>query len=459
MKFVNVLVSSFEGSFLLLIVLIVTTLSVNIFALHYNASHGNKEAFLLHLIFVFVIVLVMFLANYAGQQIINYCNHIYITAYNVRWYEAPLHAQKMILFILLQGNKSFTINIAGMFVISLECFAMLTKASMSYFTVLHTTQQVKNLLEQLQYICNNLKDKNEIDTILKYGNNAKHCTAIITLISICSTFFATLLPIWPQISNTVLNVNESRLQSHTVYIVTEYFIDKKKYSYLILLHANVTICIGGTTVIATGTMILACIIYACGMFKIASYRMEQIMSTKMLENINLTKNQTMIYKKIYYAVEIHRKAMKFTNTMLSNFEGSFILIITFSVISLSLNIFAIFRNVSFGNKEAALLHLLIVFLIFIYIFIANYAGQEITNHSNHIYSTAYNIRWYKAPSRIQKIILIILQRGSKSFNLNIAGLFVLSVECFATLTKTSLSYFTVIYSTQQSYEDTSYNRP
>jgi len=38
--------------------------------------------------------------------------------------------------------------------------------------------------------------------------------------------------------------------------------------------------------------------------------MEQAMSTKMLENINLTKNQTMIYKKIYYAVEMHRKAMK-----------------------------------------------------------------------------------------------------------------------------------------------------
>jgi len=43
--------------------------------------------------------------------------------YNVQWYKAPLRAQKMILFILLRGNKSFTLNIAGMFVISLECFA------------------------------------------------------------------------------------------------------------------------------------------------------------------------------------------------------------------------------------------------------------------------------------------------------------------------------------------------
>jgi len=41
------------------------------------------------------------------------------------------------------------------------------------------------MLEQLQDICDELKDENEIAIILKYGNNAKHCTAIIT----CKTAF------------------------------------------------------------------------------------------------------------------------------------------------------------------------------------------------------------------------------------------------------------------------------
>ncbi|XP_025270219.1 odorant receptor 4-like [Camponotus floridanus] len=129
-----------------------------------------------------------------------------------------------------------------------------------------------------------------------------------------------------------------------------------------------------------------------------------------------------------------------------------------SVISLSLNIFAIFYNASLGNKEAFLLHLLIVIIILLVMFLANYTGQEITNYSNHIYSTAYNIRWYKAPSYVQKMILFILQRGNKTFNINITGLFVLSIECFAMLIKASMSYFTVMYSTQQSNEDISYNR-
>lgn len=43
--------------------------------------------------------------------------------YNVPWYQAPLHIQKLILFLLQRGNKAFTLNIGGLFTLSLECFA------------------------------------------------------------------------------------------------------------------------------------------------------------------------------------------------------------------------------------------------------------------------------------------------------------------------------------------------
>ncbi|XP_029666066.1 odorant receptor 4-like [Formica exsecta] len=310
------------------------------------------------------------------------------------------------------------------------------------------THHVRNLLEQLQYICNEIKDENELAIIKKYGHNTRRCTTIITLFAICSTFFAILLPIWPQILGTILHMNESQIQSQAIQITTEYFVDQKKYFYLIYLHTNAVMCIGATTLTATGTMILGCIIHICGMFKIASYRIEQAMSTKMIENINL-KNQIMINKKIFYAVEIHRKAMKFTDVLISSFEGSILLILTFGVISLSLNIFAIFRNISLRNNEAVLLHVLIVFIILLYLFLTNYAGQEVTNYSNYVYFTAYNVRWYMAPLHAQKMILFILQKGSKTFHLNVAGLFVISLQCFATLTKASMSYFTFMYSTQQ----------
>ncbi|KAH0944435.1 hypothetical protein HN011_001082, partial [Eciton burchellii] len=60
----------------------------------------------------------------------------------------------------------------------------------------------------------------------------------------------------------------------------------------------------------------------------------------------------------------------------------------------------------------------------------------------------YNIPWYLASLNIQKLILFLLQKGSKIFTLSIGGLITGSLRNFASLAGTSISYFTVIYSMQ-----------
>jgi len=47
------------------------------------------------------------------------------------------------------------------------------------------------------------------------------------------------------------------------------------------------------------------------------------------------------------------------------------------------------------------------------------------------YNNRYNIRWYIAPIQIQKLILFLLQRGTIDFNVNVASLFIPSLEGFA----------------------------
>jgi len=54
-------------------------------------------------------------------QIINSIWFLY--RYNISWYQAPLHIQKLILFLLLRSNKTFTLNMGGLFILSIEFFA------------------------------------------------------------------------------------------------------------------------------------------------------------------------------------------------------------------------------------------------------------------------------------------------------------------------------------------------
>jgi len=83
----------------------------------------------------------------------------------------------------------------------------------------------------------------------------------------CCVFIATLMPILSPFLD-ILHINKSH--SHQVlYFMFEYVFDQEKYFYIVLLHMNVVICIGATTMTATGTMLRGYLIHACGLFKIA----------------------------------------------------------------------------------------------------------------------------------------------------------------------------------------------
>ncbi|KAL6260662.1 hypothetical protein P5V15_008182 [Pogonomyrmex californicus] len=310
-------------------------------------------------------------------------------------------------------------------------------------------RNVRHLMERLQQICNELKDEDEINIMKKYGNNTKRYTTAITLFCICTVLILIIIPILNPILNIVLHVNKSQSREIIHFtIIQEYFIDQEKYSFLIVLHMNTFICTGATTLTGTGTMLLGYMEHGCGMFKIASYRMEQAMTIKVFKKIS-TKDEIMIHKEIIYAIDIHRKAIKYVELLLSNFEGSFVLLILVGVISLSLNLFAIFWAISVGNKEDCIFHFIFVSCVLVYLFLANYFAQEVLDHNSNVHATAYNIHWYIAPIQTQKLILFILQKGSKIFVLKVGKLFGASLESFAMLIKLSMSYFTFMYSMQQ----------
>ncbi|XP_025270097.1 uncharacterized protein LOC109610617 [Camponotus floridanus] len=210
----------------------------------------------------------------------------------------------------------------------------------------------------------------------------------------------------------------------------------------------IAICIGMITVVGTGTTLLTILAHICGMFTIVSYRIEQAMTINNLQN--KSKNENVICKGIIYAVDIHCKAIEFSRYLTSSIQGSYFLLIGIGVLSLSLNLFEMYQILSGdGDKEAFFIHFLFIFIILLYMFVTSYVGQEIIDHNNDIYYTAYNVCWYVAPLHIQKLILFLLQRGSKVVNLNVGGLIAASLNCFASLASASVSYFTFIYSTHE----------
>jgi len=86
-------------------------------------------------------------------------------------------------------------------------------------------------------------------------------------IIIFTTFVSILYPIWPRIFDILLSINETQSRRSSLFI-TEYFIDHKRYFYLISFHASAAFVIGIIAMSATGTMFIVYLQHACGLFRI-----------------------------------------------------------------------------------------------------------------------------------------------------------------------------------------------
>ncbi|KAH0948809.1 hypothetical protein HN011_008604 [Eciton burchellii] len=352
-------------------------------------------------------------------------------------------------FIIVQFTVFLTAECTSDIVIKILSYISLSSLCLIYYTSFYiNSDTMKYILDNFQDICNELKDEDEIAIMKEYLNVSKRFTHIVSLYAIGSLLFFIFLPIFPQVLGIFTFINVSITENLMVQVMREYFIDQEKYSYFILLHLDAAICIVVISLTAIGSLFVNCCIYICGIFRIASYRVEQAMVIP-FQSIKLS-NEFRIQERLIHAIDIHRKGIELCSVFISSFEKLFCFMISTVIICLSLNLYELFQAVKFKSTLSELfMQCTCVNTLLVFILIANCIGQEITNHYNHMFISAYNLQWYETPVFIQKIILFLLQKGTKNFRIVFGGLIVVSMESAAMLLSTSISYFTVLYSAQQ----------
>ncbi|XP_067209664.1 uncharacterized protein [Linepithema humile] len=232
-------------------------------------------------------------------------------------------------------------------------------------------ETLKSVMEQLQHIYGNLRNNNEIAIVERYGNYAKRYTAALTSVQL-----------WFNFRDVIISTKES--QPRHLILRIEYFVNEEKYFYLLQLHMNAAICIITITLVSTKTMFIVYSQLFCAMFRIASYRIEQAIQIYTVRGI-IQLNENMIYKRIVCAVDIHRKAIMISEHLVSRFERTFLLLIICGVVSLSLNIYCTFQNMSWKYAIDFAFSLILACSTILYMFLANLIGQQIIDHNNHVF--------------------------------------------------------------------------
>ncbi|XP_011704052.1 PREDICTED: uncharacterized protein LOC105459590 [Wasmannia auropunctata] len=281
-------------------------------------------------------------------------------------------------------STDYTVNLM-LKVLSLSC--VLLMYLIEYNACLFNYHNMKRSLEQLQDVCNELQDEIEIEIMRKYGENGRRYSLKLLLFQLFNMFSISSLPFMLYIFDVVLFTNEYHPSSVIRMLLPKYLVGRENYYYLVLLYMLLASGIGGTAAIATGMLWIVYLKHICGMLRIASYRIEKAMAINTLNNASL-KNESIICKEIIQAVDIHQKAVKSMMSFSSSFGQSRFVLLVLSVIALSINLYEISEAMLLEDSTQDLfMHSVIVFAIFIFLFLSNYAGQDFTDHNNHIFST------------------------------------------------------------------------
>ncbi|EZA48248.1 hypothetical protein X777_14148 [Ooceraea biroi] len=140
-EFIKTFTSNFAIPYDILIIVGVTSLSINLFQFSQLVALTNNvdEAFMVAIL-IFLHLIYMFLLNYGGQEVMDHGKKLFNAIYNGLWYTAPLHTQKLLLFMMQKSKVDVILTMGTIFVATLEGLASLISMTLSYFTVIYSTR-------------------------------------------------------------------------------------------------------------------------------------------------------------------------------------------------------------------------------------------------------------------------------------------------------------------------------
>ncbi|XP_020291748.1 uncharacterized protein LOC109858666 [Pseudomyrmex gracilis] len=314
---------------------------------------------------------------------------------------------------------------------TLVCFVYVIK----YQTFCIVARKIRGLIEYVEKDWNMLKDKKEVEILGRYTYFGNLFTFGFTILAVLGIVGMCLVPFVPNVLDILMPLNVSR-QRHLLF-PGKFFVDHQKYFYVITLHVGVSLFLIFITLVGTESLYVTHVLHACGMFQVASYRLDQAFDNKVWQTYPPDKRAIIVHKKLIEAVRIHKRALEFSEFLWSTLAVSYSILLMLGIASLVIHLFCLFEAILIIKEMNEFLKLsMFSFGHVFYLFLGNYIGQILIDHSTGIFQNTYGTKWHDAPVQAQKLLPVIMQRSTRSCKMVVGGgLYIPSFEGFASMAK------------------------
>ncbi|XP_063990092.1 odorant receptor 4-like isoform X2 [Diachasmimorpha longicaudata] len=303
-----------------------------------------------------------------------------------------------------------------------------------YYFVAVNIQRVKTVLDQIQEDWHMLRNSPAINTVHKYAAKGRFGTRLYIVMIFSSASFFSIVPLKQGILDKLMPLNESRPKIFMLDVdYTLYGIDANELYYPTLFHSYFTGMIVMNMIVSVDTFVLIIIEHCCGLFECVGV---------LLEGLELPESSNSHCQIIDSAIVVHHRAISLAEFIETSFTMmyAFVVLICMILISitgleLAIKIDEIGEVIRFGAFVVGqLTHLLFMSL----------PGQKLLDHSARVSEAVSN--WCGTSLNARKLISVMLMRSMKPLTMTAGGFYIMNLENFANVLRTSFSYFTVILS-------------
>ncbi|XP_025074149.1 odorant receptor 63a-like [Pogonomyrmex barbatus] len=222
-----------------------------------------------------------------------------------------------------------------------------------------------------------------------------------------------------------------------------FFLDLEKHYYSILGITYIGYIACCMLVIAVDTIYFALLQHICGVLAILSRRLEKLHDTEDIDHSNAISKRDRDIKNMVQCIQLQIRIERLIQLTESMFA-----ICLFTDIGLGI-LFQCSASVMIVTHTDTLYLVKNFPLLLIQtarFFFNCWIGQRIIDHSSQVSFAAYNGKWYQMSLEAKKILLFLMMKCRKPYRITMTKLYVICMESYSTLMKTSASYVTLMVS-------------
>ncbi|XP_050445523.1 odorant receptor Or1-like [Cataglyphis hispanica] len=316
---------------------------------------------------------------------------------------------------------------------------------MKVIGLFYKLNKFRMLIQHVRYDWRLLENHESIRILMEYVERSRMFTiAYLIFIGTGATSYVTA-PLTVPILDIILasNVTRPKRLPH----LSEFFLDLEKYYYILFAISCLGYLAACTSVIAIDAIYFALLQHSCGMMATLSHHLENSIiynKSKCVDRNYISDNKRdKDVENIVQCVQLQIRIERLIQLIESTFVICLIVDMGLGVLfQCSACVMIVTRMNAMEMMRNGPLLLLQSSRIFFY----SWIGQEIINHSSQVPVAAYNGIWYQTSLRTKKMFLFLLMKCQKPYRLTVAKLYVISLEGYSMIMKTSVSYVTLMMS-------------